>query len=154
MSLSLWVLVVVREACYWGYVSLWVSGGCVGLISSGVSGEESAFFDASENGDDVFFVTAAKLVSADYDNSFDVYDAHVCGAESVGCVSEPVSSPPCSSGDSCKAAPGPQPEIFGPAPSATFSGRGTWSKKQNQRLRLRANRRRRRRRKRRRRRMV
>ncbi len=99
------------------------SGGCVGLISSGTASEESAFFDASEDGDDVFFITASKLTSADYDNGYDVYDAHVCSSE-VPCVSAPVSSPPCSSGDSCKAAPSPQPEIFGPAPSATFSGTG------------------------------
>jgi hypothetical protein len=98
--------------------------GCVGLISSGISGQESAFFDASENGDDVFFITEAKLVQADSGNSYAVYDAHVCGAEGVPCVAEPVSPPPCDSGDSCKAAPSPQPEIFGPAPSATFNGAG------------------------------
>jgi hypothetical protein len=53
-----------------------------------------------------------------------VYDAHVCSSEGVACASEPVPSPPCSSGDSCKGAPSPQPEIFGPPPSATFSGAG------------------------------
>ncbi len=99
------------------------SDGCVGLISSGVSSLESAFFDASENGDDAFFITASKLVPEDYDNGYDVYDAHVCSTE-VPCVSSPVASPPCTSGDSCKAAPSPQPLIFGPAPSATFSGSG------------------------------
>ncbi len=36
------------------------SGGCVGLISSGASGEESAFVDASESGGDVFFLTSAR----------------------------------------------------------------------------------------------
>jgi hypothetical protein len=99
------------------------SGGCVGLISAGTSSAESVFLDASETGDDVFFITASKLSAADYDNGFDVYDAHVCSGE-VPCVASPVSPPPCSSGDSCKAAPSPQPEIFGPAPSATFSGIG------------------------------
>jgi hypothetical protein len=99
------------------------SGGCVNLISSGTSSQESDFYDASENGNDVFFITASKLVGADYDTSFDVYDAHVCSA-AVPCVSEPVSPPACTSGDSCKAAPSPQPEIFGAAPSATFSGTG------------------------------
>jgi WD40-like Beta Propeller Repeat len=100
------------------------AGGCVGLMSAGTSGQESAFFDASENGDDVFFISEAKLVAADTGNSYAVYDAHVCGSEGVPCVSEPVSPPPCSSGDSCKPAPSPQPQIFGPAPSATFSGSG------------------------------
>ncbi len=99
------------------------SGGCVDLISSGQSSSESAFYDASETGDDVFFITTARLSSEDYDTSYDMYDAHVCSA-SVPCTTSPVSPPPCSSGDSCKAAPSPQPAIFGPAPSATFSGIG------------------------------
>ncbi len=99
------------------------SAGCVGLISSGQSSSESVFFDASETGDDVFFITTSRLVSEDYDTAFDVYDAHVCSS-AVPCRTVPVSPPACTSGDSCKAAPSPQPEIFGPAPSATFSGTG------------------------------
>ncbi len=99
------------------------SGGCVNLISSGTSSSESVFYDASESGDDVFFITTSRLTAADYDNTYDVYDAHACSA-SVPCAVAPVSPPPCTSGDSCKAAPSPQPEIFGPAPSATFSGTG------------------------------
>jgi hypothetical protein len=102
------------------------SGGCVGLISSGQSAGESAFFDASESGDDVFFLTSAHLSPADYDTAYDIYDAHVC-SDSLPCTTAPVSSPPCTSGDSCKAAPSPQPTIFGPAPSATFSGTGNVS---------------------------
>ncbi len=42
------------------------SGGCVGLISSGESTEESAFLDASENGDDVFFLTASQLAPSGF----------------------------------------------------------------------------------------
>lgn len=99
------------------------SDGCVNLISSGTSSSESVFLDASENGDDAFFITANHLTSSDYDTAYDIYDAHVC-SEAVPCVSNPVSSPPCTSGDSCKAAPSPQPEVFGPTPSATFSGIG------------------------------
>jgi hypothetical protein len=99
------------------------SGGCVNLISSGISNAESAFYDASENGDDVFFITKSKLVGADVNTTYDVYDAHVCSS-AVPCHTEPGGSPPCDSGDSCKGAPSPQPEIFGPAPSATFSGAG------------------------------
>ena len=100
-----------------------VSSACVSLISSGQSLRESAFMDASEDGNDVFFVTSAKLVSEDYDNTYDMYDAHVC-TSTLPCRTEPVSPPECTSGDSCKAAPAPQPEIFGATPSATFSGRG------------------------------
>ncbi len=99
------------------------SGGCIGLISSGLSSEESAFLDASESGDDAFFLTAAELVPQDYDNAYDVYDAHVCSA-SVPCVSAPVSPPECTTADSCRAAVSPQPAIYGAPASATFSGAG------------------------------
>ncbi len=98
-------------------------GGCVGLISSGTSSSESVFYDASENGDDVFFDTKASLSGEDVDKAYDVYDAHVCSG-AVPCRTVPVTPPPCSSGDSCKAAPSPQPEIFGAPPSATFNGAG------------------------------
>jgi WD40-like Beta Propeller Repeat len=99
------------------------SGGCVSLISSGTSAKESTFMDASEDGDDVFFATASKLTAADYDTSLDVYDAHVCST-SVPCVIVPTSPPACTTGDSCKPSPAPQPETFGPTASATFSGAG------------------------------
>ena len=98
-------------------------GGCVSLVSSGESQEESVFMDASESGDDVFFVTGQPLVDRDYDHALDVYDARVCSAQAP-CASEPVAPPPCDSGDSCKAAPSPQPEIFGAPASATFNGQG------------------------------
>lgn len=99
------------------------SNGCTSLISGGTSSQESSFYDASESGDDVFFITASRLVPADYDTSYDVYDARVCTA-AAPCSAAPVSPPPCTSGDSCKAAPSPQPEIFGAPASATFSGAG------------------------------
>jgi hypothetical protein len=103
-----------------------VAAGCVGLISSGTSSEESAFLDASADGDDVFFLTESKLVAQDTDDLFDVYDArapHVSG-EAVGSpVAVPV-SPPCSNGDSCKPPPSAQPAIFGAPASATFTGAG------------------------------
>jgi DNA-binding beta-propeller fold protein YncE len=99
------------------------SGGCVSLISAGTSSAESTFYDASENGDDVFFITTSKLVASDHDTALDVYDAHVC-SNAVPCVTAPVSPPPCTSGDSCKPAPSPQPEIFGTPPSGTFNGAG------------------------------
>jgi hypothetical protein len=97
--------------------------GCVGLVSSGQSATPSIFMDASENGEDVFFVSTARLTGEDYDTGFDVYDSHACSV-AAPCRSVPVLPPPCTSGDSCKAAPSPQPAIFGPAPSATFSGAG------------------------------
>jgi hypothetical protein len=100
------------------------AGGCVGLISSGTSSEESAFLDASENGNDVFFLTAAKLAPQDYDTSDDVYDAHECTTESP-CIPNPAGpSPECTTVDACRAAPTPEPSIYGPPSSATFNGQG------------------------------
>jgi hypothetical protein len=100
------------------------SGGCVGLVSSGTSNEESVFLDASESGGDVFFWTTAALVAQDVDNVPDIYDAHECAAQSPCTALPPVPPPPCSTGDSCKPAPSPQPPIFGAPASATFSGAG------------------------------
>jgi hypothetical protein len=98
--------------------------GCVGLISSGSADEESVFLDASESGDDVFFLTAAQLVEEDKDHALDVYDAHVCGGEGVPCPSVVASSPACTTADSCRGAVSPQPGVFGAPASATFSGAG------------------------------
>ncbi|HEY3864897.1 MAG TPA: hypothetical protein VGL54_02280 [Solirubrobacteraceae bacterium] len=99
------------------------SGGCVDPISSGTSSEESVFLDASENGGEVFFLTAAKLVPQDYDTSLDIYDARECTVQSP-CVTSPVAPPECTTADACRAASTPQPTIFGAPSSATFSGAG------------------------------
>jgi DNA-binding beta-propeller fold protein YncE len=98
--------------------------GCVGLISSGTSGEESAFLDASESGNDVFFLTAAQLSRQDLDQTLDVYDARVCSASSPCLTGPPASAPPCATADACRAAPSQQPALFGAPASATFSGAG------------------------------
>jgi DNA-binding beta-propeller fold protein YncE len=99
------------------------SGGCLALISAASSGEESVFLDASENGDDVFLMTTARLAGQDLDNAYDVYDAHVCSAASP-CAPVTVPSPACTTADSCRTAPSPQPGVFGAPASATFSGAG------------------------------
>jgi hypothetical protein len=100
------------------------ASGCVSLVSSGSSSEESAFLDASETGGDVFFLTAAQLSGADQDNAFDVYDAHVCTL-APGCAARVSGTPPpCVSNDACLAAPEAQPDIFGAPASATFIGAG------------------------------
>ena len=90
------------------------SGACVGLISSGLSGRESAFLDASESGDDVFFLTAAKLGGRDFDSAYDVYDARVGGGEA-----EEVKPVECI-GDACQQPANP-PEDPTPG-SLSFSG--------------------------------
>lgn len=81
------------------------SKGCVDLISSGASPEESAFLDASESGDDVFFLTAAQLSPRDPDTSLDVYDARADGVE------PPVARPVECQGDACQAFVAPPEEL-------------------------------------------
>jgi DNA-binding beta-propeller fold protein YncE len=77
-------------------------GGCVGLVSLATDPNESAFVDASENGDDVFFVTASKLVQQDADESYDVYDARVCEPASR-CLPAPAGAqPPCHEEEECR----------------------------------------------------
>jgi hypothetical protein len=95
--------------------------GCIGLISSGTSGEESAFLDASENGNDVFFLTSARLSSQDVDTSLDVYDAHVCSADSP-CPPPPPAPAPACEGDACQQ-PAEAPNDPTPG-SLTFHGAG------------------------------
>jgi hypothetical protein len=103
------------------------SNGCVGLISSGESDEESGFLDASETGGDVFFLTTAELVSQDYDKAFDVYDAHECTSASPCTPLPRVSPPECTTADACRVAPNPQPSIYGAPSSETFSGLGNFT---------------------------
>ncbi len=99
-------------------------GGCVGLISAGTSSEESAFMDASESGEDVFFLTESRLSPQDYDNSLDLYDAHECTAAAPCAPAVPLTPPPCTTGDACKPGPTPQPALYGAPSSETFSGAG------------------------------
>ena len=119
-----------------GFVYEAGEGGCVGLVSSGESPDESAFLDASatggrdgeghEGGGDVFFLTTGKLASEDFDDSYDVYDAHECAAgETAACGGGGSAAVVlCVSADACRAAPAGQPEVFGAPASATFSGPG------------------------------
>jgi DNA-binding beta-propeller fold protein YncE len=94
-------------------------GGCVALISSGTSGEESAFMDASVSGGDVFFLTAAHLVSGSIEGGVSLYDAHECTTVSP-CSRESEVPPECDTAEGCRVAPEPQPSIFGAPSSATF----------------------------------
>jgi len=98
--------------------------GCVGLISSGESTEESAFLDASESGGDVFFMTLSQLVGQDVDHSIDVYDAHECTSAAPCFPPSAETPPPCTTEASCKPSPEPPPSIYGAPASATFNGPG------------------------------
>ncbi|HTZ65509.1 MAG TPA: hypothetical protein VMB51_15500 [Solirubrobacteraceae bacterium] len=95
------------------------AAGCVALISSGTSQHESAFLDASENGDDVFFLTDSKLVAQDTEPSAEVYDAAVCDtSETQPCL--PVKQPPAPAcaGEECRASAAP-PLSFQAPPTST-----------------------------------
>ncbi len=101
------------------------SGGCISLLSGGSSSHESAFLDASANGNDVFFLTAAPLVAQDKDTNYDVYDASVCGqAGTPACLPAPVSPPTeCATLEQCR--PGSPPAGAFQSPATTsVSGNG------------------------------
>ncbi|MGH9917398.1 MAG: hypothetical protein ACRD6W_00785, partial [Nitrososphaerales archaeon] len=93
--------------------------GCIGLISSGKSEHESVFLDASETGEDVFFLTAEKLVSQDTDTNFDVYDASICGSS---CPASASVTAECH-GETCQGAAEAPPALPAPA-RLSFSGSG------------------------------
>jgi DNA-binding beta-propeller fold protein YncE len=88
------------------------SGGCVGLVSSGTSGQESGLVDASASGDDVFFLSFAPLTEAAGASSLALYDAHVC-SQAVPCgSSQPAKVLECASVATCQ----------GPAPAGAGGG--------------------------------
>ncbi len=93
------------------------AGGCVYLISSGQSPNDSQFLDSSAGGRDAFFITRERLLPRDKDEQYDLYDARVGGG-----FAEP-NTVPCPSGEAClgpASGPGAQQS---PA-SATFTGPG------------------------------
>jgi len=97
--------------------------GCVALVSSGTSEQESAFVDASVNGEDAFFVTSQPLVAQDHDTNFDLYDARVCKPESPCLTSEGAASQPCESTNACRqTVPSPPPP--GSSGTSSLSGGG------------------------------
>jgi hypothetical protein len=90
--------------------------GCLSLISSGESPSGSEFVDASPDGRDVYFKTAASLVPQD-PGLIDIYDAR----EEGGFPPPPGQSPSCE-GEACQG-PFAPPDDQTPA-SATFNGPG------------------------------
>ena len=100
------------------------SGGCVGLISSGSSPNESAFLEATPSGNDVFFLTAAQLLAQDTDTAFDIYDARVCTPASP-CLTPPTEAPEgCGETGKCRPASRSVQAPIEESGSATFSGPG------------------------------
>jgi hypothetical protein len=93
-----------------------IGSGCISLISSGESSDESAFLDASESGGDVFFLTTSKLVSQDVDESYDIYDAHDC-SESP-CLAAATQSGACTSSAACQGSSTSSPSFSSPVSSS------------------------------------
>ncbi len=90
------------------------------LISSGTSSSRSTLLDSSPSGEDVFFLTRQALISGEVSEEADrIYDARVDGG-----FPETAVPPACTTADACRAAPEPQPAIFGEPSSQTFSGAG------------------------------
>ena len=101
------------------------SNGCVALLTDGKSDQESVFLDASESGNDVFFITSSKLVTKDADTAADIYDARVCGVEGAeACPSQPPPPPTECSGEACKSAPQGELSDFASAGSAAVGPSG------------------------------
>ena len=96
--------------------------GCVSLISSGTSSQESAFVDASTSGNDAFFVTSQQLVGIDRDTNYDLYDARVCSAAAPCLTQVPSTTTQCTTGQTCNPTPPVQAPAPGPSGSATVTG--------------------------------
>jgi hypothetical protein len=90
--------------------------GCVSLISSGESPEDSTVFDATADARDVFFATQSSLVPQDY-GLVDVYDARAGGG-----FPAPPNPPAVCEGEACQGTPA-APNDPTPA-SSSFRGAG------------------------------
>jgi NHL repeat len=103
------------------------AAGCVYLISSGHSTNDSMFLDSSDNGSDAFFITREQLSLADRDEQLDLYDARVGG----GVPSETETINPECQGEAC------QPAALlpnDPTPSSSaFNGAGNVTEKAKKR---------------------
>lgn len=85
------------------------AAGCLSLISTGESAQDSEFLEASPSGDDVFFSTAQSLLQQDQ-GAVDIYDARHFG----GLPPSPPGPEPCE-GESC------QPTVRPPAGNSAGS---------------------------------
>lgn len=93
------------------------AGGCVRLVSSGRSPDDSFFLGASAGGDDAFFITRQELSPGDSDGRLDLYDARVEGGLPVS--QEPA---PCE-GEACRG-PAAQAPNQPSAASQSYQGLG------------------------------
>jgi NHL repeat len=95
-------------------------GGCLFLISTGTGTRGTLFLGAGSSGDDVFIRTFQALVPRHHaESASTIYDVRVGGG-----FPEPTSPPPCTTAESCRPSPQPQPTIAGAPATATLSGPG------------------------------
>jgi hypothetical protein len=95
-----------------------VNAGCVSLLTTGTSTDDSYLLDASENGNDVFVLTRARLSTEAPGEYLALYDARVDGGFpelKLSCT-----------GTGCQGVPPAAPSYATPA-SVTFSGSGNYS---------------------------
>jgi hypothetical protein len=91
--------------------------GCIYLLSGGTSQASSWLIGTSGSGNDVFIVSRAQLTPEDHNETYNVFDARVGGAEPV--------LPPACSGTGCQGVPATAPTFATPA-SVTFNGVGNY----------------------------
>jgi hypothetical protein len=89
------------------------------LITGGTCACDAHFVDASPDGSNLFFTTHERLVSADIDNSGDLYDARIDGG--IASQNEPQPEP--CTGEECQG-PAPSAPAFSLPASSTFAGSG------------------------------
>jgi hypothetical protein len=118
MDVYEWQRAVDAAGCKQAGAELFVeaSGGCISLISSGQSADDSEVIDASAGGRDVFLATNSSLLPQD-PGLYDVYDARTGG----GYPPPPTPQPACE-GEACQGPPAP-PNDPTPA-SSSFEGAG------------------------------
>jgi len=89
------------------------------LLSAGRAESDSEFLDASENGDDVFFLTRERLVGIDTDDQVDLYDARVGGGFAE---QNPSPAPPACEGEGCQGTVSGRPFLAGIGSSGASNG--------------------------------
>jgi DNA-binding beta-propeller fold protein YncE len=97
----------------------WKSGQAT-LVSSGIADADAVFVEASKDGRDVFFTTAASLVAQDTDGASDIYDARLGGGFPSQNVTASAAASACRE-DVCQGSPTVAPGVVAAA-TMTFAG--------------------------------
>jgi hypothetical protein len=98
------------------------AAGCVSLISSGKSPNDSMFVDSTPSGNDAFFITREQLVAKDRDELLDLYDVRAPHTPGEQLGFPEAETAPCA-GETCRGPLFPPP-VFTVPGSALFTGLG------------------------------